>query len=64
MDRKTGAPMVKLFKDEMGGRGAEVVLDDPRSGAGVVSWYNGKLPKFWLLFFCSWLFRFRHKVVS
>lgn len=41
MDRKTGAPMVKLFKDEMGGRGAEVVLDDPRSGAGVVSWYNG-----------------------
>lgn len=38
--------MVKLFKDEMGGRDAEVVLDDPRSGAGVVSWYDGKLPKF------------------
>lgn len=41
--------MVKLFKDEMGGRDAEVVLDDPRSGAGIVSWFDGKkcwLPKF------------------
>lgn len=33
--------MVKLFEDKMGGREAEVVLDDPRSGAGIVSWFNG-----------------------
>jgi len=47
MDRKTGAPMVKLFEDKMGGREAEVVLDDPRSGAGIVSWFNGiRLPTF------------------
>lgn len=56
MDRKTGAPMVKLFEDKMGGREAEVVLDDPRSGAGIVSWFNGiirLLPKFHS---CTWFF--------
>lgn len=33
--------MVKLFEDKMGGREAEVVLDDPRSAAGIVNWFNG-----------------------
>lgn len=33
--------MVKLFEDKMGGREAEVVLDDPRMTAGIVNWYNG-----------------------
>lgn len=41
VDRKTGEPMVKLFEDKVGGREAEVVLDDPRSGTGIVSWFNG-----------------------
>lgn len=41
MDKKSGAPMVKLFEDKMGSREAEVVLDDPRSTAGIVNWYNG-----------------------
>jgi hypothetical protein len=41
MDRKSGAPMVKLFEDKMGGREAEVVLEDPRMTGGIVNWYNG-----------------------
>ncbi|CAM6075759.1 unnamed protein product [Sphagnum tenellum] len=42
VDRKSGAPMVKLFRDkETGIREAEVVLDDPRSAPGIVNWFNG-----------------------
>lgn len=33
--------MVKLFEDKMGGREAEVVLEDPRMTGGIVNWYNG-----------------------
>ncbi len=43
VDRKSGAPMVKLFRDkETGIREAEVVLDDPRSAPGIVNWFNGR----------------------
>jgi hypothetical protein len=43
VDRKSGAPMVKLFRDkETGIREAEVVLDDPRSAQGIVNWFNGR----------------------
>lgn len=42
MERKSGLPMVKLFRDkETGAQEAEVVLDDPRSATGIVSWFNG-----------------------
>jgi hypothetical protein len=35
VDRKSGAPMVKLFREkETGVQEAEVVLDDPRSATG------------------------------
>ncbi|BBM98992.1 hypothetical protein MPTK1_1g17820 [Marchantia polymorpha subsp. ruderalis] len=42
VERKSGLPMVKLFRDkETGAQEAEVVLDDPRSATGIVSWFNG-----------------------
>jgi hypothetical protein len=43
VDRKSGAPMVKLFREkETGVQEAEVVLDDPRSATGIVNWFNGR----------------------
>ncbi|KAL3701607.1 hypothetical protein R1sor_019629 [Riccia sorocarpa] len=42
VDRKTGSPLVKLFRDkESGLQEAEVMLEDPRSASGFVSWFNG-----------------------